>query len=443
MKPVIDINMKKICFYLFSIFALTIIPLRAEQENDEPLRVHVGTTQYTRVGLKLIGIGQDPDLTTLIEILKKDLMYSGQFMVSETILENVPKRSFFMSVAKEGYPLTLIIEKKDGDVIHWRLYDTALGQMVKGLTHPKKGTTLRGWAHGLADILWPELTGNVGFFSTKIAYCKAVQLPHKKAFCRYVYIADYDGSDPQLLVKTPTINMGLRWNRDPKKPLLFYSEYTNKNVRLMSVDMKRKRRVASSFDGINMLPTFSGDGKRAIYCASRADGNCHLYSFEKHQLKRVLGTEGNHVSPTLSADGSHMYFCSDYETGKPRIYRYDFDTQKITPISGHGSAMAPCYSSANKKVVYSKFAQGVVQLFCYDEATGKDIQITSDSGNKEEASWSPCGNYVMYVVEHKGKGRVVHLNMLTKEQRYITDENSNCSYPNWSDRYDQFPVLSK
>ena len=211
--------MKKQTYYLVSMLLLALISLRAEQEiHDEPLRVHVGTTQYTRVGLKLIGIGEDPDLVALIEILKKDLMYSGQFMVSEIILEYVPKKSFFVAVAKEGYPLTLIIENKDDDVIHWRLYDTALGHMVKGQTHPKKGTTLRGWAHGLADVLWPELTGNTGFFSTKIAYCKAVHLPHKKAYCRHIYLADYDGCDPQLLVKTPTVNMGLRWNRDTKKP---------------------------------------------------------------------------------------------------------------------------------------------------------------------------------------------------------------------------------
>ena len=175
MKPVIEIIMKKISFYLLSIFALTIIPLRAEQENEEPFRVHVGTTQYTRVGLKLIGIGQDPDLTTLIEILKKDLMFSGQFIVSETILENVPKRSFFTSVAKEGYPLTLIIEKKDGDVFIGDLYDTALGHMVKGQTHPKKDNNAAWMGAWTCRYTLARVDRQVGFFSTKIAYCRAVQ----------------------------------------------------------------------------------------------------------------------------------------------------------------------------------------------------------------------------------------------------------------------------
>jgi tol-pal system beta propeller repeat protein TolB len=416
--------------------------LESQKVVEEPLQVHVAATDYTRVGIKIIAIGNDEDFTSFISILKNDLSFSGQFTISASLLDQVPNRSFFTAVAKEGYPLTLILEKKGDDAINWRLYDTGLGQMVKGQTHPKKENTIRGWAHALADIVWPELTGKAGFFSTKIAYCKAVHLPHKKSDCRYICVADYDGSNEQLLVKTPTINLAPRWNRDSKKPLLFYSEYTSKNIRLMAVDMKGRRRIASNFDGINMLPTFSADGKKCVYCASRADGNCHLYYFEKSVLKRLLSADGNHVSPSLSADGSHMYFCSDYETGKPHIYRYDFENEKITRITEHGSAMAPSYSSAARKVVYSKFVHDVVQLFCYDEVTGKHAQITTDKGNKDEASWSPCGNYLLFSVDKGRKGRVAQLNLLTKELRYITGQTDDCTYPIWSDRYDQFPVIA-
>jgi TolB protein len=439
--------MNKILLSSFSILILfSIAPFMGASQDtkiEEPLHVHVATTAYARVGIKLLGIGDGEDFTSLLATLKKDLMFSGQFTVSDCMMDHLPTKSFFNDVAKDGYPLTLIIEKKSPEVLNWRLYDTAIGHMVKGQTHSKKEESDLGWAHALSDTLWPELTGKPGFFSTKIAFCRAVRLPHKKADCRYVCVADYDGSNEQRLVTTPTINMAPRWNKDSRKPLLFYSEYTSKNIRLISVDMNGRRRIASNFDGINMLPTFSGDGKRVVYCASRADGNCHLYYFQKGTFKRLLGAEGNHVSPSLSADGSHMYFCSDYETGKPHIYRYDFDTQKITRITDHGSGMAPSYSSATQKVVYSKFVGNVVQLFCYDEVTGKHTQITTDPGNKDEAAWSPCGNYLIYSVDKANKGRIVQLNLLTKEQRYITNLGEDCTYPTWSDRYDHFPVITR
>lgn len=437
--------MKKQSYYLLSVLILTAIVLHAEENNapEEPLRVHVAATDYSCVGIKMIGIGQGSDFTSFLAALKKDLSFSGQFTISDTMMDHVPTKSFFTGVAQEGYPLTLIIEKKNADTVIWRLYDTALCSMVKGQTHTKKEKNDLGWAHALSDTLWPELTGQPGFFSTKIAYCRAVRLPHKKGDCRYICVADYDGSNEQKLVTTPTINMAPRWNRDVKRPLLFYSEYTNKNIRLMTVDMQGRRRIASNFDGINMLPSFSGDGKRVVYCASRADGNCHLYYFENKNLKRLLSAEGNHVSPSLSADGSHMYFCSDYETGKPHIYRYDFDTQKPMRITHHGSAMAPSYSSAARKVVYSQFVGNVVQLFSYDEVTGKHTQITFDKGNKDEASWSPCGNYLLFSVDEGSRARIAQLNLMTKERRYLTSSTDDCTYPAWSDRYDHFPVITR
>ena len=121
-------------------------------------------------------------------------------------------------------------------------------------------------------------------------------------------IADFDGSNPQIIVDIPTITIAPRWNNDPLRPLLFYSEHTNKNLRLMMVDMHKQRHIASNFDGINMLPAFSLDGKRVIYCASRGDGECHLYLYDKQNFKKLTHNKGNNVSPTLSADGSIVYF---------------------------------------------------------------------------------------------------------------------------------------
>lgn len=426
-------------------FALT----KTEQHTDspqtveQPLQVHVGATDYARVGIKVIVIGSDEEFTSFLSVFKNDLAFTGQCDISVSALDQAPNRTLFAQLAKDGYPLTLILEKKSGDMINWRLYDTALGQMVQGQTHPRNNNTMRAWAHELADELWPTITGQKGFFTTKIAYSKAVRLPHKKANCRYICVADYDGSNEQALVKTPTINIGSRWNKDVKNPLLFYSEYTNKNVRLVTVDMKGRRRIASNFDGINMLPTFSGDGKRVVYCASRADGNCHLYQYEQKALKLLLGGNGNYVSPSIAADGSHMYFCADHETGRPAIYRYDFDTQKMTRITDHGSAMAPSYSSATHKVAYTKFVNGVVQLFSYDETTGKHTQLTHDSANKDEVSWSPCGNHLLFCVQQEGKGRLAHLNLMTKELKYLTPKGDDCTYPTWSGQYDQIPNVVK
>ncbi|GAH05844.1 unnamed protein product, partial [marine sediment metagenome] len=83
-----------------------------------------------------------------------------------------------------------------------------------------------------------------------------VNRKHKKSY-KHIYVADYDGSNEQLLVSTPTVNVTPRWNNDPANPLIFYSEHTNENVRLMVADMKGRRRIVSNFDGLNMLSSYS------------------------------------------------------------------------------------------------------------------------------------------------------------------------------------------
>src|SRR5262249_46194209 len=152
------------------------------------------------------------------------------------------------------------------------------------------GSSLRGWAYAAADSIYESLTGESGFFSTKLAYVKEIPLK-KGVCCKHIYVADYDGSNEQPIVQTPTVNVAPRWNNDLKRPLLFYSENTNANMRMMVIDMHKKRIIASNFDGLNMLPTFSPDGMTVIYCATRGSGSCQLYQWSHKVLKKLTENE--------------------------------------------------------------------------------------------------------------------------------------------------------
>ena len=83
-----------------------------------------------------------------------------------------------------------------------------------------------------------------------------------------------------------------------------------------------------------------------------------------------------------------------------------------------------------------------MQLFLYDTITKKHTQITGDAGNKEEPSWSPCGNYLLFSREKNSKSRLAILNVLTNERRFITPPNQHVSYPAWSGRYERVPHFS-
>ena len=429
-------------YVLSSMVVMCTITMSFCHEPQAYVAAQVTSQQHQKMKL-LVGV-IEPVSSTLREMLpfiKKDLEFSGQFDVTVKGVAQLHTKNDIAQLFGQGYSLALFLnDSVSDDGIDWRVYDTTQVTMLKGSKYVKRGTLLRGWAHNIADSLWPVLTGDEGFFSTKIAYAQDVRSP-KKRKVKHIFVADYDGSHEQELVSVPTVSVAPRWNNDKKSPLLFYSEYTNKNVRLVAVNMQKKRKIASNFDGVNMLPAFSQDGKNVVYCASHGAGNCQLHYYHKGSFKQITHNAGNNVSPTFSDDGKKIYFCSDYQTGKPQLYSYDVVSDNMIRLTHGGYCASPSYSPQRQKLAYSKIVNGVMQLFMYDTVTQEHVQMTFDKGNKEEYSWSPCGKFLLFSVEEGQKSRIALLNTITNERRYLTSDKQVCSYPTWSPVYEEFPIV--
>lgn len=421
------------------------IPVQCAQEYSS-LTFHVNAKDHAKIKLALILIGDESNqvLQELLAVIKKDLTFSEQFdVVGRTWDKKVAKKDI-QQLFDTGFSLALFInQSKNTDILEWRLYDTQQASMVKGKKYRKQGSLVRAWAHSLADMVWPALTAQDGFFSTKIAYCKEVHVSGHQHRLKHVYIADYDGTNEQQVVGTPTINVAPRFNRDVNKPMLFYSESTNSNIRLMVTDMQGHVKVASNFDGVNMLPSFSHDGTKLVYCASHGNGNCQLYHYENKQLKQLTHTTSNNVSPSLTDDGTIVFYCSDYQANRPQIYKYDIARgvqQQIT--TGNEPCYCPSYCSKKGLLAYTKQIKGTLQLCIYDEKRACHRQLTFDEGNKDECSWSPCGNFLVYSVEKGRTGSIAVYNLLTHQRHTLTSTHDVCSYPTWSPIYTKYPVLA-
>lgn len=427
--------MKKI----YALFLLTIVCLNAKNTVE----LTVSGAKSTQMPLAILVLDEaHTDLNTLATIIKNDLQFTDQFNPTMHLLSaHLPKKellTLIKNLCTTQIPLALCLNTPNKNSIEWRLYDTMNGTMIEGKKYKKKGTNLRGWAHAIADNIVKTLTGNEGFFSSRIAYCKESHT-QKGNLARDIYIVDFDGSNPELLVKNSTVAFAPRWNTNPKNPLVFYSENTNTNTRLMSVDMKKRKNIASDFDGINMLAGFSPDGKAAIYCASKGNGNCQLYYHTKGNLQKFTRNDGNNVSPVF-IDSEHICFCSDVQTGNPQIYIGNMKTGHVQRITKGGYCTSPSFCHHNNTIAYHSKIKGTMQIFLYDCTTKKHTQITYNTTNKHESSWSPNGTHLIFGEETAGKSRIASLNLFTNTIKYITPTDSRCSYPHWSPRYELFPT---
>jgi TolB protein len=432
--------MNTVCMYLLSISCLLTVFYSCGLEVQASTRV--------KIPLVCIADGADPAMNTVTGRLQSALAFSGQFTIA---VESTPSRltkKTIKSFYTKGYPLALVMTHIEQNKIEWRLYDTMKAHMIIGKKCEKGASDLNWWALHIANSVWPELTGQDGFFMTKIAYSKQVAGKKGRSY-RHIYVADFDGMHEQAVVNTPTINIMPRWNYDHNNPLLFYSEYTNDNVRMMMIDTHKRRKIASNFEGINMLTSFSADGKKVVYCASRGDGNCQMYYHENGVFKRLLYTDvstgksltdGNNISPTMSHDGSIVYFCSDFHTHLPQLYAYDINSGAVTKITDGGYCASPAYCHKTQHLAYTKKVDGIMQLYVFNTKTGIHQQLTHDEYTKDECSWSPCGNYLVLSIEKNNRSRVAVYSMLTKQLQGITLESATCGYPAWSPIYSNYTL---
>ena len=357
----------------------------------------------------------------------------------------------------QGFPLAVFIDSTDSHkAFEWRLYDTLDAQMINGKKISKiEKTEIRPMAHKLSDEIWPALTGNQGFFSTKIAYGKEVCRSSRKKNWRnckkYIFMrdaTDATGVSEQLLVSTPTINIVPRWNRDAQHPLILFSQYRESNIALVSVDLKGKKKVVSNFDGVNMQVAFSPEGRQVVYCLSRPPSSqfaqhitSQLYYYsqdsgaQKELFKRLTTNHGNNFAPSWGPENTIFYATDATKNGMPNICWQDLKNNNIAWVTQGCYATSPSFCATNNKLVYTKMVNKKMQICLYDIKTNKHEQLTFDDTNKDDCSWSVCGNLISYSVELDGRNRIGVYNLMTKEQQLITAENEDCTYPSWSPYY--------
>ena len=438
-RPEFFYSYKKVSKGIFLIFLFFTLSLCA----TDPIQLTVSSNKQTAMPIAIITNTTSAAMHNIATTIKKDLLFTDQF--SPTIHHmavDAPKTALADTIKKISLttPFALYLNTQADNSITWRLYDTFQGKKLAGKKYSQKNTLLRATAHRIADEIVSCLTGNDGFFSSRIVYCKELKNDANKII-KHIYIADFDGSNEELLVADATISVAPRWNNNLYKPQIFYSEYTDTNVQLMSIDMQKNKVIASQLDGVTMLANFSPDGEKSVFCASKGKGSCQIYYQTKDALRPLTHNNGNNDSPVF-IDNDHVCFCSDAQTKSPQIYIGNIQTGHIRRITKNGYCTSPSYCPKNNTIAYLKKVHNTMQIFTYDCATKNHTQITYSNENKYSVSWSPNGTHLMCAKEHLGKSHIISMNLTTKKVHQLTGTDANYSYPHWSPCYKHFPSVN-
>lgn len=381
------------------------------------------------------------DLKNTAKTIADNLEFTGQFEAQQIILDELKSKNAITKLHEKADLLLTLNSSENGH--EWRLYRTKTADMITGKTVQKLTQKSSDVGHTITDMLLPVLTQKESSFSGKLAYCKHDPKEKNKT---QICVADSTGKNETVIADLNTVAIAPRWAGTSSNPSLLYSQYTSINMQLVANNLQGTVRVATDFDGLNMLPTFSESGNYAIVCLS-VEGSSQLYRYQYNKRKkqaeyiRLTENTGNNLSPSLLPD-ERIVFCSDFETKRPQIYVMNKDGKEIKKLSDEGCCTSPTYCKAKNSIAYSKLVNGVSQIMVYNFDTKETKQLTSDLWHKEEPSWSPCGNYLAYSVADKTTKRIAVHNCLTNKRKVITKADAHYSFPTWSGHNLQLPVKS-
>ena len=435
--------MKKIIF-VFLVIAVYGSGIRSKDSLQ--FDVQGGSGQYSRLGCLAICSSQSRELLGFCKVVCDDLDFTDQFDIDLKKTLGEINENFLSKLFDKGTSLYLsfseLEEKKNGEVgVKASLIDTSSKHVLfeKRIFFTQKELVVKG--HELSDEIIKQMTGTAGICMSSLTYCKMLGLRQK-----VVCISDYACKQNRVIVSTRRINIAPSWHTTLKQ--LFYSQITRENNRLMAVDLKTgRKKVVCSYNGLNMQPAFSADGKRVVICLSGGRGNSDLYLYDqdickkmgRRVFKQLTGNGANNISPCLLPNGD-VLFCSDYGIGKPQVCYLDVKEKKITRLTKSRLCCAsPSYCATTNRVLYTRPVNGIFQLFTFSLDDIKNIksdQITFCGGDKHEPSWSECGKYAVFSMDVIGIDKrmvpqIAALNYLSKKIRVLTKGREPKSYPRW------------
>lgn len=315
--------------------------------------------------------------------------------------------------------------RPDGRIdVHFRLLDVVKQTQLAGFSYTIVPAQLRATAHKIADVIYEKLTGDVGVFSTQIAYI----VKQGKRF--ELQVADADGYGAQTVVASQEPIMSPAWSPDGGK-LAYVSFEKKKPIIYVQALKTGARQALASFKGSNSAPAWSPDGKKLAIVLTR-DGRSQLYliNADGGNLQRWSDSSGIDTEPDFSPDGKWIIFTSD-RGGSPQIYRMPAVGGVGQRISFEGSYnVSPQFSPDGKSFTFIQRNGGQFHVAVQDFATGQ-VQVLTDSSQDEAPSFAPNGKMIIYATEINRRGVLAAVSSDGRVKQRLSVQAGDVREPAW------------
>ncbi len=436
--------MIRIMSLLLTVFALG---LPAAAQDSGPLRIEITEGVIEPVPFAVPDFIGDGSTATqlgrqIADVIAADLTGTGLF-------RRIPSDAFISQITSFSSPIqyadwkainaqalvsgAVRVDAAGQVVVQFRIHDVFAGQELgQGL---QLVGTQEGWrriAHKVADQVYSRITGEGGYFDTRVVY--VAETGPKDARQKRLAIMDYDGANVKYLTDSASLVLAPRFS--PTGDRVLYTSYESgfPRVYLMDVATVGRRALVTREGTMSFAPRFSPDGRTIIYSISQG-GNTDLYkmSVDGGAETRLTNTPSIETAPSFSPDGRQIVFESD-RSGTSQLYIMPSTGGEARRISsGQGRYGTPVWSPRGDLIAFTKQHQGRFHIGVM-RTDGSEERLLTASFLDEGPTWAPNGRVIMFTREtqgEQGRASLYTVDVSGRNLRQVRTE-TGASDPAWS-----------
>jgi TolB protein len=307
-----------------------------------------------------------------------------------------------------------------------RLYDIGRAQELLHGTYTAPRQALRLAAHRFGDDVVRFFTREPGVFQTRLAWVRESETG------KQVMVSDWDGFGAQALTGA-SINLLPSWSPDGKI-VTFTSFRDGGGAHLYAVDVvSRQLRPLILLGDFATGASYSPDGARLLFSASQNDNtDVYIAQFDGSGARRVTDARGIDISASWSPDGKRIAFVSE-RAGTPQIYSMTADGADVRRLTFQGNYnQEPAWSPKGDLIAFSgRDEHRVFDVYTVAVDGGKVTRLTQNQGTNEKPAWAPNGRYLLFSSTRNGKRQIWMAQPDGSNQRQVTSEKTGASDPAW------------
>ncbi len=405
--------------------------------NVEPLPVAV--TDFQGESAEMARLGADMSGVVINNLGRSGLfrpLDRKAFLQKDKSLQAPPRFADWRQINAQALVTGRVETLADGQIrVEFRLWDVFAGEQMTGLVYKTTPTNWRRIAHIVSDAIYKRLTGEAGYFDTRVVYVSESGAADRRV--KRLAIMDQDGAGHRFLTDGSYLVLTPRFS--PSRQEITYLSYYNDKPRvyLYNIDTGR-HEVLGHFPGVTYAPRFSPNGDTVIMSMAKA-GNSEIYamSLKTRKLRQLTRHSAIDTSPCYSPDQKRIVFNSD-RGGSQQLYVMNADGGGVRRISfGKGRYATPVWSPRGDLIAFTKYRKGLFFIGVM-RPDGSGERLLTESFLDEGPTWSPNGRVLIFFRQEKtradgsgGKAQLRSIDLTGYNERQVLTP-VGASDPAWS-----------